>query len=332
MVVVEAVSLTATHFAGESQKTQRRIGGLRRRSYLGTCRGQDWVPIQWKNGTPKVVLLVSKIMVMPPQVRLVFLKALAKRPIWRSLIWPTMVHALFFATANATPHWQYPQNRDPGSRLSGVLLPAGIHLSDSNSGLNGRENLGAAAAHLLSDLRETHYQHRTHVDQAEGVYDMDCSGFVDYLLRQIAPAQFAQLRVEPGHARPRAAMYFELFNRLRKSPLPGWEAVEKLGDAQRGDILAWELAASTQEPGDTGHVVIVAAPPVRQANGYYRVEVFDSSAIHHDDDSRPQGTGGVGKGIITFKVNPRDEPVGFRFNSRANFHSEAIGIGRLLNS
>jgi hypothetical protein len=56
---------------------------------------------------------------------------------------------------------------------------------------------------------------------------MDCSGFVDYLLRQIAPAQFAQLRVEPGHARPRAAMYFELFNRLRKSPLPGWEPVEK---------------------------------------------------------------------------------------------------------
>jgi hypothetical protein len=33
------------------------------------------------------------------------------------------------------------------------------------------------------------------------------------------------------------------------------------------------------------------------------VEVFDSSAIHHDDDSRPQGTGGVGKGIITFEVN-----------------------------
>jgi hypothetical protein len=81
----------------------------------------------------------------------------------------------------------------------------------------------------------------------KGVYDMDCSGFVDYLLQQIAPAQFAPLRIEPGHTRPRAAMYFDLFTRLTKSPLPRWEAVPKLGEVRRGDIIAWELAASTDK-------------------------------------------------------------------------------------
>ncbi len=80
----------------------------------------------------------------------------------------------------------------------------------------------------------------------------------------------------------------------RQQPLPGWEAVPQLGFAQRGDIIAWELQASTQEPGDTGHVVI------------------------------------VGEGVITFRVNESGEPIAFQFNSRARFHTEPIAIGRLV--
>jgi hypothetical protein len=219
---------------------------------------------------------------------------------------------------------------DPDVTLRRLPSAPAIHLADGAGGTIGNENLGDAAERLLQGMRETHYQHRTHVDKAAGVYDMDCSGFADYLLKRIAPTQFAQLRVEPGHTRPRAAMYFRLFDRSRKSPVPGWEAVQKLGDARRGDLIAWELAASTQEPGDTGHVVIVAAAPVQQSEDSYRVEVYDSSGIHHDDDSRPEGTSGIGKGAITFKVDALGEPVGFQFNSHAHFHREPIAIGRLV--
>ena len=194
------------------------------------------------------------------------------------------------------------------------------------------ENLGDAAERLLSRVRETHYQHRTYADQSRGAYDMDCSGFVDYLLEHFAPVQFAPLRVEPGHTRPRAAMYFDLFTRLNKSPLPGWETVPKLGEARRGDIIAWQLAASTDRPGDTGHVVIVAAAPVEQTTHLYRVQVYDSSVIHHDEDSRPEGTNGLGEGIITFRVDASGQPIGFRFNSRAHYHGEPIAIGRLVKS
>jgi hypothetical protein len=193
------------------------------------------------------------------------------------------------------------------------------------------ENLGDAAERLLNGMRETHYQHRIHADKSRGVYDMDCSGFVDYLLKQNAPAQFSPLRIEPGHTRPRAAMYFDLFNRLNKSPLPGWESVPKLGEVRRGDIIAWELAASTEKPGDTGHVVIVAAAPVEQTNHLYRVQVYDSSVIPHDDDSRPEGTNGVGEGVITFRVDTNGKPIGFQFNSHAHYHGEPIAIGRLVN-
>ena len=48
-------------------------------------------------------------------------------------------------------------------------------------------------------------------------------------------------------------------------------------------------------------MVIVAAPPVLAKIGEYRVAVYDSSGIHHDDDSRPKETSGIGKGVITFQ-------------------------------
>lgn len=251
--------------------------------------------------------------------------------ICHSIVWSLVVPATFVATASSTPARVYTHSRDLDGTTSGLPSATGIHLANSMSGLNDSENLGNAAERLLSGMRETHYQHRTHVDRAGGVYDMDCSGFVDYLLKRIAPAQFAQLRIEPGHARPRAAMYFELFKGLHKNPLPGWEVVQKLGDARRGDIIAWQLVSSSQEPGDTGHVIIVATPPVEQTHSLYRVEVYDSSDIRHDDDSRPEGTTGVGKGVITFRVDEFGEPVGFQFNSHAHFHGEAIAIGRLAN-
>ena len=78
-------------------------------------------------------------------------------------------------------------------------------------------------------------------------------------------------------------------------------------------------------------MVIVAAAAVQVTQNIYRVEVYDSSGIHHDDDSRPEHTSGVGKGTITFRVNERGEPIAFQFNSRAHFHEEPIAIGRLVS-
>jgi hypothetical protein len=200
----------------------------------------------------------------------------------------------------------------------------------SGSHLDGGENIAEAAENLIGDIRETHYQHKTCVVPAEGIYDMDCSGFVDYLLKRVAPQQYANLPIETGHARPRAAMYFDLFHGLPENPAPGWKSIDRLADAQRGDIIAWSLEAPTQKPGDTGHVVVVASPPVPANQREYRVEVYDSSGIHHDDDSRPKATSGIGKGVITFKVDERGIPVGFQFNSLAHFHLEPIAIGRLV--
>jgi hypothetical protein len=193
------------------------------------------------------------------------------------------------------------------------------------------QNIADAAQALIAGIRETHYQHKTHAVPSDGIYDMDCSGFADYLLKRVAPAQYAHLPVETGHPRPRAATYFDFFHGLPNNPVAGWRSIDQLADARRGDIMAWALEASTQKPGDTGHVVIVAAPPVSTNAREYRVTVYDSSGIRHDEDSRPEGTSGIGKGVITLRVDDHGTPVGFRFNSRAHFHLEQIAIGRILD-
>ena len=194
------------------------------------------------------------------------------------------------------------------------------------------ENIANAAEKLLTDIRETHYQHRTYVVRSAGIYDMDCSGFVDYLLKRVAPERYADLPIESGHARPRAAMYFDLLNGLSSKSVPGWKSVNPLAAARRGDIIAWALEASTQKVGDTGHVVIVAEPPVKIGGSEYNIAVYDSSGIPHNDDSRPKATSGIGKGVITFKVDNSGIPVGFQFNSHARFHLEPIAIGRIVDS
>jgi hypothetical protein len=148
------------------------------------------------------------------------------------------------------------------------------------------------------------------------------------LLKRFAPRQFAALPVEPGHARPRAATYYELIHGLIQHPLPGWAPIQKLAEAQPGDIIAWELSAPARS--DTGHVAIVAEAPVQVAPDLFTVTVYDSSRIPHDNDSRPEGTSGLGKGTITIRVNQQGEPIEFRFNSRARFHAEPIAIGRVV--
>jgi hypothetical protein len=212
------------------------------------------------------------------------------------------------------------------------ILVASFFLTAASAESTSRsENIADAAEKLIGDVRETHYQHKTYVVQSAGIYDMDCSGFVDFLLKRIAPEQYDNLPIEPGHARPRAVVYFDLLEGLTRQGIPGWQPIRRLADAKRGDLIAWALEASTQKPGDTGHVVIVAAAPVLTAAGEYRVGVYDSSGIGHDDDSRPKGTSGIGKGVIIFRVDERGMPVGFQFNSQAHFHQESIAIGRIVN-
>ena len=139
--------------------------------------------------------------------------------IWHCIVWWPVVPAIYVAMEKCCPCPVHTDSRDLDGRMSGFPSAAGIYLANGISGLNGSENLGNAAERLLSGMRETHYQHSTHVDRAGGVYDMDCSGFVDYLMKRVAPAQFAQRRNRARPCTPASSNVLRTVQGVAQEPL-----------------------------------------------------------------------------------------------------------------
>jgi hypothetical protein len=188
-------------------------------------------------------------------------------------------------------------------------------------------DLVTATRAVLAGVRETSYRHRGRIDPVTGVYQLDCSEFVSSLLERVAPLHYQQIPIESGRHQPRAAMYFEFFEKLEAAPETGWRSLNHLADVMPGDIIAWKVSPGGR--GDTGHVMIVATSPQKDQDGAFQVRVYDSSEIRHEDDSRPAGTTGVGSGTILFKLNNRGSPIAFQFNRTAHWHYEPIAVARL---
>lgn len=50
-----------------------------------------------------------------------------------------------------------------------------------------RQRISTEAPQILAGLKESHYSHATHVDESAGIYDVDCSGLLCYVLKEVAP-------------------------------------------------------------------------------------------------------------------------------------------------
>lgn len=171
------------------------------------------------------------------------------------------------------------------------------------------------------------------MNNAAGIYQTDCSGFIAFLLRKVSPTHLDALPVADGRKKPRAVEYYEFIRtqpRIEDASPTGWIRVPSLVDAQPGDILAWRYVEIT--PGrNTGHVLIVAAAPVRLEDGVFRVEVMDSTATPHDDDTRKSNPGGgIGKGSMLFKVNAEGQTIAYQRAAGKPFHYSRVELGRMV--
>ena len=103
---------------------------------------------------------------------------------------------------------------------------------------NGEE-LGDEAASIVDEARHTHYQHPPFVINPQtGTYDVDCSGFVSYVLEIVAPRSYHVIPKEDDQPVPRAFEYYEFLSVLTPSGSDGWSGVYRLADCVRGDIIA----------------------------------------------------------------------------------------------
>jgi hypothetical protein len=201
------------------------------------------------------------------------------------------------------------------------------------------QEIAAKAEEIVNTLTQTDYQHKDNIVPATGVYDCDCNGFVGFVLQSTAPNHLAKVTKESNQPRPRAFEYFTFFASLTPNSSGDWKRVDRLEDANRGDIIAWRFP--TLEPHkDTGHVVILAETPRLAATGdFFTVRIYDSAIEAHFDDTRkpggnpsPTGATGVGSGILNFKVDGAGRPLAYLFAPplTAQYSYRTIAIGRAV--
>jgi hypothetical protein len=203
--------------------------------------------------------------------------------------------------------------------------------------------IDAEARRVLSQVKTTSYSHTTHIDESRGLYEVDCSGFVDLVLKAVAPKSLAKLDSRRTHKRPLADDYEQTFENAasQSGNAIGWQNIARVADARPGDIIAWKNPAhKTGEHTNTGHVMVIDSRPVedpsrsryaQNAGTTYRITVIDSTSSPHGFDSRAEGQSGVGRGTIWLVVDSAGKPIGYRWKSlRGPIHPVPIAIGRVV--
>ncbi|MGA2784465.1 MAG: hypothetical protein ABSF09_07190 [Candidatus Bathyarchaeia archaeon] len=205
-------------------------------------------------------------------------------------------------------------------------------MADSNA-TPDRLRLLDAAEHVLSVMKVSRYQHATQVDETNGIYNFDCSGFVDYLLQQTLPDALAVIKYHPNRLnRPYHQDYYHFFASRGLIDNSGeWHTVRDPSNLLPGDVIAW-LRPSDNHNG-TGHVMIVRSNPTvdSKRSNEISVQIIDSTRSHHAFDSRVNGANGVGTGTISLVMNTNGNLVGFRWRDGQSTRIEytRIAFGEL---
>lgn len=201
------------------------------------------------------------------------------------------------------------------------------------------ERLVAEGLRELRAMKSTRYRHKTHVDEASGIFEYDCSGFVAYALRAAVPDALAAIPVGPK-GRPKAEHFATYFSGLTGDTGP-WKRVGRMSDVRSGDVIAW-LKPAEVDNSNTGHIVIAIDTPkkikgsdaVTEIGGVaeWLVRVVDSTESPHADDVRGDSTTtGLGTGTIGIVVDGADTPLGYRWKGgrSAKAFATMVAIGRL---
>lgn len=137
-------------------------------------------------------------------------------------------------------------------------------------------------------------------DTSNGIYILDCSNYVDHLLKTVTPRAYLSLVNSTGADTPTTQHYYSFFSHLSDKPKHHWNKIQQVKELQPGDIIVFRYKNSNR----SGHVMVVMNKPLRDTNAFL-VRVSDSAPSGHSQDTRPRHTSGIGIGTLLLKVNPK---------------------------
>jgi hypothetical protein len=197
---------------------------------------------------------------------------------------------------------------------------------------SARPALLAEVNRELRAMKTTAYVHHTHVDEASGTFDYDCSGFFDYALSRAVPEAFAPLQASTPR-RPRSSEIVAFLESIPPGSARGrWQRVARVADLTPGDVVSW-LKPPDSRSKNTGHTMIVraAVSPDPDRPGAFVVPVFDSTARPHGAaDARAINRGtGLGEGAIVLVTGAAGEPVAFEWSPGGREKETTIVLGHV---
>jgi hypothetical protein len=170
--------------------------------------------------------------------------------------------------------------------------------------------LSSSEKKLISFMQQTfsslHYStYRlggSHIDPAHGIYVVDCSMFIDHVLKSLYPHAYAYLTNWSGTDKPTTDDFYHYFRSLETNDQAHWSPIEDASQLRPGDVLVIRYKnARGQESG--GHVMMVMDEPWTEQN-ILAVRVADSAAGRHSLDTRSLHTSGIGSGVLLLKLDP----------------------------
>jgi hypothetical protein len=199
-------------------------------------------------------------------------------------------------------------------RVLKLLLGGALGLGGSTPAPASASAVEAPASELIlgqitriaRNLQSSKYNHSTVVDERQGRYEFDCSGFVTWVLRRSAPGAYSSLL-----GRSKRPLARDYYHELARAPVGertprGVRRIARIDQAEPGDIVAWLKPALLRSP-HTGHVgfLLERPRPLNTVAGGYLVRIADASSYQHQDDDRYEsGRTGFGSGTILLVADP----------------------------
>ena len=200
-------------------------------------------------------------------------------------------------------------------------LPAYLY-SDSE------QNIVDFVHNMVSSLRYSTYRlGGTYINSAKGEYVVDCSTYVDHVLKAVYPSAYQRLAQYSQSQKPTSDDFYHYFSELSSNGAGRWNAVRDVSELRPGDILVFRY---TNRIGDEtgGHVMIVMDKPKAKDN-FYAVRVADSASDGHSQDTRKPHSSGVGIGTLLLQTDHTQMPRAFAWKAGSRWQSNvAFAMGR----
>lgn len=161
-------------------------------------------------------------------------------------------------------------------------------------------------------------------DAYRGIYIVDCSSYVNHLLKYAYPKAFTTLVNSSRSVSPTSLSYYNFFTALPEKPKPRWHQIKNVSQLRPGDILVFRYRKSVEDD-VKGHVMVVMKKPIQHANSF-EVRVADSAPIGHSHDTRGVlHRSGIGIGNFLLKVNAKTgRPLAYAWNVGSHWERHVI--------